>query len=284
MLSRPIRAASLAIALILCSSCAKQDDKGPRTSEESDVSPTAAPGVAWQYTYAFQLPDEAIDKVQERHASECEALGIARCRITGLRYSVSDDQAVSAMLEVKLAPNIARQFGKVAANDVRSAGGRLSSTEFTGEDTAPAQSETARSQSDLETRITDLEKQLANPSLKDSERAQLQSQLAEMRSRLAETRSKAAETQEKLASTPMTFNYYGKGGITGFAGRNPVMDAARSFVASLVTMITIVLQVLAVLLPWAVLLALIVLLARSRVGRAIGGLLRRKESESSADE
>jgi len=285
MPSRPIRAASLAITLCVSSSCSQQRNEAPaRRPEGPDVSPTAAPTVAWQYSYDFQLPDDVIDKVQEKHASECEALGIARCRITGLRYSVSDDQAVSAMLEVKLAPKIARQFGKVATTDVRNAGGRLSSTEFTGEDTGPAQSETAFSQSDMETRIADLEKQLVNPSLKDSERAQLQSQLAELRSRLAETRSKAAETQEKLASTPMTFNYYGKGGITGFAGRNPVMDAARSFVASLVTMITIVLQVLAVLLPWAVLVALIVLLARSRVGRAIGGLVRRKESETSADE
>jgi len=75
--------------------------------------------------------------------------------------------------------------------------------------------------------------------------------------------------QERLASTPMTFNYYGKGGITGFAGRNPLMDAVRSFVGSLVTMISFVLQALAVLLPWLLLLGLVILIARSRPGRAL---------------
>jgi hypothetical protein len=286
MLPQIVRLASLSTALLICSSCSKQDgqESSREQSETPNVSPTAAPGVAWRYAYDFQLPDEAIDKVEEQHASECEALGVARCRITGLRYSVSDDHAVSATLEVKLAPEIARQFGKQATGDVRAAGGRLSSTEFTGEDTGPAQSATARDQSDLQTRIADNQKQLANPALKDSERAQLQSQLGELRSRLAETQSNATATQEKLASTPMTFNYYGKGGITGFGGRNPVMDAARAFVASLVTMITFFLQVLAILLPWAILIALLVFLARSRVGKAAARFFTRGFREPSADE
>ena len=81
----------------------------------------------------------------------------------------------------------------------------------------------------------------------------------------------------------MTFNYYGKGGIGGFAGRNPVIDALRSFVASLVTMITLVLQVLAVLLPWAIPIALLIWLARSRAGRAVGGLFRRLKQTPNED-
>ena len=286
MHSRLITIASLATVPLLCSSCS--DPSGPHRAEDvhetPNVSPTAAPGVAWRYAYDFQLPDDAIEKVQEQHASECEALGVSRCRITGLRYSVTDDNAVFAMLEVNLAPDIARPFGKHATNDVREAGGRLSNTEFSGEDTEPILTEAARTQSDVQSRIADIEKQLGNRSLKDSERAQLQSQLAELRSSLAQTRSSAAATQAKLASTPMTFNCYGKGGITGFAGRNPVMDAARSFVASLVTMITVLLQILAVLLPWALLAGVLVLVARSKLGRAIGRLFTRKDREAAAEE
>jgi hypothetical protein len=255
---------------------------GPRRAEDvhetPNVSPTAAPGVAWRYAYDFQLPDDAIEAAQETHASECEALGVARCRVTGLRYSVTDDNAVSAMLEVKLAPEIARQFGKNATADVRKAGGRLSNTEFSGEDTAPALSQTARSQSDLKSRITDLEKQLANRSSRDAERAQLQSRLDELKSQLAEVQSGAAETQEKLASTPMTFNYYGKGGITGFAGRNPAMEAVKSFVASMVMMITLVLQFLAVVLPWAILFFLLFLFWRSRGGKAARRFFARNDN------
>jgi hypothetical protein len=285
MKSRPISLASLATVLLICSSCSKQggQEESREKFDTPNVAPTSAPGVAWKYAYDFQLPDSVIDRVQEQHASECEALGIARCRITGLRYSVNDDNAVSGMLEVKLAPEIARQFGKRATGDVRSAGGRLSNTEFTGEDTEPVLSAAARKQSSAQVQIADLEKQLANRSLKDSERAELQSQLSELRSRVDDAQSTAGQAQAKLASTPMTFNYYGKGGIGGFAGRNPVMDAARSFVASLVTMITLVLQVLAVLLPWAILIALVIWLARSRAGRAVIGFFRRLKPTPNED-
>ncbi|MFN3389797.1 MAG: hypothetical protein ACK40O_12800, partial [Allosphingosinicella sp.] len=56
------------------------------------VSPTAAPGVAFNYRYAFRLPARAIGPVQEQHAAACEKLGTDRCRITGMRYTMSDEE------------------------------------------------------------------------------------------------------------------------------------------------------------------------------------------------
>lgn len=269
---------TLALAsLILLAGCSQSDreasDQSPKAfdaqEEQPNVSPTAAPGVAWRYEYQFQLPDEAISRVQEAHAAQCESMGISQCRITGLNYSVSDNDLVSAMLEVKLAPDLARQYGKQATAEVAKADGRLQSTEFTGEDTEPASSSIARTQSDVSQQITDVERQLANPGLKSAERAQLQAQLSDLRSQLSAAKETLTQVQQKLASTPMRFYYYGKGGISGFAGRDPVMDAARSFVSSLVTMVTVVLQVLAVVLPWALLLFLLFLLWRSPLGRVV---------------
>ena len=98
------------------------------------VNPTAAPGVAWAYDTAFRLDDGRISQVQEAHAAACEALGVARCRIVGLNYTVDENETVEGRLEVKLEPAIARQFGKDAAATVDRADGRLISTEFTGQD------------------------------------------------------------------------------------------------------------------------------------------------------
>ncbi|MBA3527366.1 MAG: hypothetical protein M3438_06775 [Pseudomonadota bacterium] len=251
-------------------------------AEAPDVSPTAAPGVAFRYSYLFELQDEAIAVVQEAHASRCESLGINRCRITGLQYSVSQNNAVSASLEVKLEPGIARQFGKAATKDVRDASGRIRKTEFTGEDTEPVTTGATREQTDIQERITALEQQLAT-TRRDTERAQLQTQLNDLRAQLANTRSVIAEAGERLASTPMTFNYYGRGGISGFRA-NPISEALRSFVASMVTMITVVLQLLAYLLPWALLLALLVLMFRSRPGRAARAFFAPRGEMETTDE
>ena len=232
------------------------------------IGPSAAPGVAFDYKYQFQLPDGAIAAVQEAHASKCEQLGLSRCRITGLRYSVGDGEAVSAVLELRLAPDIARGYGKEATGAVVKAGGRLSDTEFTGEDTTLVTDNATTNRSDAQARIAEIEARLTQPGVKDNERAQLQGEMSQLRARVSDAKTSIATQQARLASTPMTFTYYGKGGISGFRG-NPATEAARSFMASLVTMVTVVLQILAFTLPWLLLLALFVMLWRSPVGRAV---------------
>ncbi len=68
-----------------------------------NVRVSAAPGVAFNYRYAFRVPDAKIAAVQEEHAAACETLGLSRCRITGMRYSLIDeDQLLEAY------PNSAR--------------------------------------------------------------------------------------------------------------------------------------------------------------------------------
>ena len=269
---------SVAVVAVLagCSGPGGPSREASDVHEEPNVSPTSAPGVAWQYSYNYELR-EAISGVQEAHAGGCEALGPAKCRITGLNYSVAEDETVSAMLQVKLAPEIARQFGKAATSQVGKAGGKLLSTQITGEDVTPVSSRAAGQEQALNQQIADLEKQLARAA-SASERNALNARLSELRGQLTYARSTFAEATEKLASTPMTFNYYGRGGIAGFK-TNPAEDALRSFVSSLVTMVTVVLQALALLLPWALLLALLVALARTGPGRAVRKFFSPRASE-----
>jgi len=248
-------------------------------AESPSINPTAAPGVAFTYSYDFQLADHAIAPIQEAHAARCEALGVTRCRITGLRYSVGENDTVSAMLQVKLAPDIARQFGKGATEEVRKADGRLVNTEFTGEDTEPATSNAQTQRADIAARIADIEKRIANTKAGDRERTELQGQLESLRREAAEANATISTQREKLAKTPMTFNYYGKGGIPGFGGKNPVREAAKTFVASAVSMISVVLTIAAAVLPWLLLLALIVAAFRSRLGRRFVAWIRPRQNE-----
>src|ERR1044071_4646244 len=133
MSPRPLRAASTALALCVLSSCSQNDqhgvpmrqDEARDTSSAPDISPTAAPGVAFNYSYDFNLADERISATQEAHASACEKLGLARCRITGMSYSVDQNEQVTAELDLKLDPSIARQFGKSAQRQVEADNGKL---------------------------------------------------------------------------------------------------------------------------------------------------------------
>src|SRR4051812_15014720 len=57
-----------------------------------EISPPAAPGVAFNYRYAFRLPANRIGQIQEEHAAACEKLGAERCRITGMLYRLVNDR------------------------------------------------------------------------------------------------------------------------------------------------------------------------------------------------
>jgi hypothetical protein len=76
---------ALAATLAMSAACSQQQEASDAAdSMTSDVSPTAAPGVAFDYRYRFGLPDAKITAAQEAHASACEKLGIDRCRIPGI--------------------------------------------------------------------------------------------------------------------------------------------------------------------------------------------------------
>jgi hypothetical protein len=232
-------------------------DAASEASAGPDVAVTAAPGVAFNYRYAFRLPAERVQGVQEQHAQACEKLGIERCRITGLRYRLVNDD-IEAMLAFKLDPALAREFGKQGIDAVVRAEGMLVDSEISGEDVGSKITVAKRQEGNLEEELQRVEAQLARAGLRGSERAELQLQAQQLRERMRASQAVRTEQQESLATTPMTFNY-GSGDLApGFRGRpsfgRALNDAANNFLGALAWIFV----ALVTLLPWAVLIGLAV--------------------------
>src|SRR5689334_5191709 len=94
------------------------DSAAGRAAGGPNISPTAAPGVAFNYNYSFALAFQRVAELQERHAAMCEELTVARCRITGMSYQVLGPDDVRARLELELDPAVARSFGRRATEAV----------------------------------------------------------------------------------------------------------------------------------------------------------------------
>ncbi|MEA3032404.1 MAG: hypothetical protein QOH86_420 [Sphingomonadales bacterium] len=171
------------------------------------IAPTAAPGVAFNYKYAFRLPAERIAGVQEQHAQACEKLGLARCRITGMYYHLTGDRDIEARLDFKLDPAIARTFGKQGIDVVNHADGLLVESEITGEEEQGAIDAARRGETDAGERLRQIEAQLARKDLRSPERAELQSQAQQLRDSMAANRATRTEKEAMLATTPMSFSY-----------------------------------------------------------------------------
>jgi hypothetical protein len=171
------------------------------------VAPTAAPGVAFNYKYAFRLPAERIAGIQEVHAQACEKLGLARCRITGMYYHLTGDRDIEARLDFKLDPALARAFGKQGIDAVTHADGLLVESEINGEEEQSAIDAARRDEADSGERLKKIEAQLARTDLRSPERAELQSEAQQLRDAMASNRAERTEKQEMLATTPMSFSY-----------------------------------------------------------------------------
>lgn len=227
-----------------------------------DVSPTAAPGVAFNYRYAFRLPNSEIASIQEQHAAACEELGIDRCRITGMRYRLVNETDISAMLEFRLDPVIARSFGRDAGELVASVDGMLVDAEISGVDEGANIRRAEVQGANTRDEIARIEAQLRTPGLEEGERIQLNQQLERLRQTQQAVRSRIAASQETLATTPMVFNYGSGEVVPGFDGGTPIRHAFRESGSLFFGTIAFFIIALGAILPWALLLSTIGLAVR----------------------
>jgi len=279
------------IALLLATACSRESEETRTTSQDLKtysveeaappsvastdaagsppaIGPSAAPGVAFNYRYAFRLPGERISAVQEQHAAACEKLGLDRCRITGMRYRLLGEEDVEAMLAFKLDPAIARQFGKNGIEAVARADGMLVDSEISGEDAGADIDRATRSVAQFQEDLDRIEGQLARGGLRSAERAELQAQADRLRESIRAARANREERRESLAKTPMVFNY-GSGDVApGFDDRAPVMAALEEAWDNVVAGFATLLLVFLSLLPWAIVLVFLLWLVR-RYGAAI---------------
>ena len=148
--------------------------------------------------------------------------------------------------------------------------GRLRYAEITGEDQNPVLDEAARRQGNANSTIAQLEADLAKAK-SENERVQIREQIRQLRAEIQAAQASATESEAKIQRTPMTFAYAGGGASgRGFAGENPAQEAWYLFVDSLATMVSFVLKLFAVALPWLVALAALFALFRSRLFAPVG--------------
>lgn len=259
----------LAIALILAGCSQKAENSQSRAADMAasemaepaagpGIAITAAPGVAFNYVYLFRLPGNSISRAQEGHAQACEKLGIARCRITGMNYAVGEDPAdVTATLDLKLDPAVARKFGTDGIDAIVRAGGKLGGADITGTDAGGAIKAINRGIAAGRAELLEIEQKLAKLSAKAPERFALAQRAAELREQFAEATNSRAEQADSIAVTPMTFRYVASSAIPGFDSGAPLYTGYLIGKQSLFVALTVLIVIIGVGAPWLVFALLI---------------------------
>jgi Domain of unknown function (DUF4349) len=230
------------------------------------VSPSVAPGVAFQYRYDFRVPGDKIEAVQDEHAAACETLGLSRCQITGLNFQQSERGYPEGRMEFLLDPTIARKFGRDAIASVEKAEGVLATSNVQGDNVGDEIATSQVRSAGIEAEVKRIEARLAGKGLAEDERVDLRRRAEELRSMLGSEKQQRREGEKRLATTPVAFSYSGNMGI---GGSDTFGDAWSASTNSMTTMLSVMLMFFGVILPWLLPVAAIVLIVKSPIGAGL---------------
>jgi hypothetical protein len=240
--------------------------RGAVFTKPAAVSPSVAPGVAFQYQYDFRVPGDKIEAVQDEHAAACETLGLSRCQITGLSFNQSESGYPEGRMQFMLDPAIARKFGRDAISSVEKAEGVLAKSNVSGDNVGEAIENSQVRSAGMEAELKRIETRLAGKGLAADERSELGRRAEEIRQMLGSEKQQRQAGERRIATTPITFNYSGNMGI---GGSDTFGDAWSASSSSMSTMLSVMLMFFGVILPWLLPFAAIILLIKSPLGAGI---------------
>lgn len=218
----------------------------------------ASTGTGFDYRYAYRLPGAKVKGVLQSNADACDRIGPARCRILAMRYRVDDANKTRAVLTIRIDPSIARAFGDAVTRNVTGSYGVLTDTEITGADsTASARSVAV---------IKRLQDQLQNARALTTPEGQARA--ARIQNALSTIAEVEASQGQSLANAPMLFTYESSSALSGLGSSEANFQTAG---ATLENSVAQLVQVLASIGPWCLLMLVVVLVLRWIIhGRAIG--------------
>ena len=230
-----------------------RDERGTRP----DVDPTDAPGIAFDYRYAFSLEADRIAGLQREHQALCARYG-SRCRVTGVDYRAANAEDVEAMLSFAVDPEIAAQFGRESVRAAEAVDGEVTESAVSGTDVGTPLKANTGELEELQAELARVEARLAQRNLPWRERVRLDEQRSSLRQQIASLSATTGAQEQALATTPILFRY-GSGAFAPGPARQPTVGeaterAADNFVGALkfllIAFVTISPWILLGLLLW----------------------------------
>ena len=201
-------------------------DSAAEASSSTDI-PTAAPKIAYVYSYGFRVERDAIAPLQERHADMCANLGPLTCQVRSMSQSGADDDYGYGELELSVAADKARDFGRKLAGAVEAEGGEQVSSTIEGEDLSKQIVDTEarlRSREVLRDRLMEV---LRTRKGSVQELVEAERGVAQVNEEIDQARSWLQEMRGRVAYSRITVTYQSQGaGPGGFV--EPIRRAVSS--------------------------------------------------------
>ena len=215
------------------------------------IDPAIMPGVAFDYQFAFSLPEKSIGAMQAEHGRLCARIGVSQCRVVGLTFNKARNGDVQADMTFKLDPALALNFTRDATDLVNRADGKLETSQVEGSNVGDTIVKDDKSVQAKKAELARIDAEMRILGLSKARRSELSQQASAIRESLDGLRQKRDDNVESLANTPVRFSYEPNETILGFDRGSPVQQGLSSSNASLNAFLTFVALILGTLWPWA---------------------------------
>ena len=210
-------------------------------------------GVAFDFKYLFSLPESRIGSVQQEHAALCAKLGIARCRVTGLKFNKTRDGTIDAMMAFAVERSLALGFAADATALVERAEGKLATSEVNGSDVGSGIVADDSNATAIERELSKLGAELKVPGLRSEARERIIERRQELRDELATITASRDDKVQSLATTPVMFNYESGDTVLGMDRSAPLRQGLSVGETSFAAMLGFVALLFGAVAPWALL-------------------------------
>lgn len=193
---------------------AAEEGGASETSSLPDI-PAAAPKIAYVYSYGFRVAREDIAPLQERHADMCIKLGPLTCQVRSLEQNGAEDDYGYGRLELSVAADRAREFGRELVAAAESEGGDQVSSSIEGEDLSKQIVDTEarlRSREVLRDRLMEV---LQTRKGSVQELVEAERGVAQVNEEIDQARSWLQEMRGRVAYSRITVNYQSEGAGPG---------------------------------------------------------------------
>lgn len=210
--------------------------------------PVGMPQVAYSYAFGFRVPADLIRPMQEKHADMCEAKGPQVCRIVSMNSGESEGDYAYGSLQLAIASEEARTFGKALTATSEGMKGELVSSSIEGEDLSKRIVDTEarlRARTVLRDRLMEV---LRNRTGTVAELVEAERGVAQVNEEIDQARSWLNEMRGRVAYSTMTLEYEaGTPSEGGFV--DPIRNAWGSLATIFGNLIAILMVVGLVILP-----------------------------------
>lgn len=217
---------------------------------------TGVPQLAYDYSYGFQGAARGIESLRQADQGACERAGPVECQVlASTSNSDRDFDFVNKSLELRVSPGWLKRWQGGLDASVSNAHARITQESISSEDLSLQIVDVGARLKNKQALRDRLQEIIRTSHGKISELIEAETQLSQVQSDIESAQSQLAVMQKRVATIHLTLGYHSDAAAASNSVFSPVADAWNGVLRNMMLMVSMLITVMAVLLPLAIIVA-----------------------------